>query len=109
MNPSPPDRNTPARRLVVNRLDFLVVYVASLATMLSVLVGVQLVSYPSEPLSELLLPILAGVVVCLVPPTIAAFLPSGRRAVQVMFGVGLLPVIGAIAVNGWSVVRALAQ
>jgi hypothetical protein len=109
MSPSPPDFSAKTRRLVESRLDFLVVYGASLATMLSLLVGTQIVSYPSEPWSELLLPILAGVVVCLVPPVIAAFLPSGRRTLQVMFGVGLLPIVGAVAVNGLSVVRALAQ
>lgn len=96
-------------RLVADRRDFLVVYVASLASMLALLFGARVVQFSPTPLADLLLPICLGAALCLVPPSIASFVPSGRRAVQVMFGVALLPLVGALAINAWQVVRALAE
>jgi hypothetical protein len=95
--------------LVADRLDFLVVYVASLASMLALLFGARVVQFSSAPLSDLLLPVGVGALLCLMPPAIAAVVPSGRRSVQVLFGAALLPIVAAIAINGWSVIRALGE
>ena len=77
--------------------------------MLALLLGARVLQFSSEPLTDLFLPIGVGIVVCFVPPALAAFIPTGRRSVQVMFGVAVLPVVGAFFIHAWHVVRALAQ
>ena len=109
MSTSPPRGNARSTSLVADRQDFLVVYVASFASMLALLFGARVVQFSSMPLDSLFLPVGVGTVLCLIPPTIAAFIPSGRRSVQIMFGVALLPIVGAIAINAWSVIKALAE
>jgi len=109
MTGSTPEIEAAPKRLVANRADFVVVYMASFATTLAILLAVQIVGFYSESWLDFLMPAVVGAVLSLLPAAIAAFVPSGRRALQVMFGVGLLPVVGAVAINGWNVIKALLQ
>ncbi len=104
-----PSEEVRSSKLVADRRDFFVVYVASLASMLSLLFGARVVQFSTAPLEDLFLPLGVGALLCLVPTSIAAFVPSHRRSMQVMFGVALLPVVGAIVINAWQVVKAIAQ
>jgi hypothetical protein len=85
------------RRLVADRMDFLIVYFASLFTAIALLAH-AMASNDSLTLSVVLFPAIAAVFISAVPPLVAMLIPSGRRVLQVLFGIALLPVVGACAI-----------
>jgi hypothetical protein len=102
-----PSASPSASRLVANRTDFLVVYLASMLTASCLIVGATILQDPSAPIGQLVLLLLGGAVVAIIPPSIGIVVPSGRRAVQIIFGAALLPVVGAVVLNGWDVIRSI--
>ena len=91
-------------RLVADRTDFLVVYLASLFTAAAFL-SIAAFSNDSMTPSVILFWVGVSAFVSIIPPSLAKIIPCGRRAVQVLFGVALLPVVGAGAIYLNEVIR----
>ena len=93
--------------LVTDRADFIVVYLSSLGTLITLVLGAWFVQTPNMPLSEIwyVLPIAAFI--ALLPPLVARFLKTGRRVNQFLFGALLAPFVGALVINGLSILKAL--
>ncbi len=85
------------KKLVANRTDFLTVYFASFLTAAALLIH-AMAQNDSITASVLVFPAIVSAFISAVPPLVAMIIPAGRRAVQILFGMALLPVVGACAV-----------
>lgn len=97
--------------LVVDKVDFLVVYFASFTTMMFFFFGAWVVQSPDMSVKELwgdLWFVVPGAaIIALLPAFIARFIKTGRRITQLFFGAVLAPIIAVVVINGISIFKAL--